>query len=64
MDKPYKKLTDRQKDILMNGSGDKEIEFTFKQRNGGTRKRTMVFEGVVLTLIVVIMNHLQNIHVK
>lgn len=31
----------------MNGSGDKEIEFTFKQRNGGTRKRTMVFEGVV-----------------
>ncbi|MBX5319306.1 MULTISPECIES: excinuclease ABC subunit UvrA [Staphylococcus] len=47
MDKPYKKLTDRQKDILMNGSGDKEIEFTFKQRNGGTRKRTMVFEGVV-----------------
>lgn len=47
MDKPYKKLTDRQKIILMNGSGEKEIEFTFTQRNGGTRKRKMVFEGVV-----------------
>ncbi|MCG2074938.1 excinuclease ABC subunit UvrA [Staphylococcus epidermidis] len=47
MDKPYKKLTDRQKNILMNGSGEKEIEFTFAQRNGGTRKRKMVFEGVV-----------------
>ena len=44
---PYKKLTDRQKNILMNGSGEKEIEFTFTQRNGGTRKRKMVFEGVV-----------------
>ncbi|MCU5745842.1 excinuclease ABC subunit UvrA [Staphylococcus sp. SQ8-PEA] len=47
MDKPYKKLTDRQKDILMYGSKGKQIEFTFKQRNGRTRKRTMVFEGVV-----------------
>ena len=47
MDKPYKKLTDRQKNILMNGSREKEIEFTFTQRNGGTRKRKMVFEGVV-----------------
>ena len=47
MDKPYKKLTDRQKNILMNGSGEKEIEFIFTQRNGGTRKRKMVFEGVV-----------------
>ena len=47
MDKPYKKLTDRQKNILMHGSGDKEIEFTFTQRNGGTRKRKMVFEGVI-----------------
>ena len=47
MDKPYKKLTDRQKDILMNGSGDKEIEFSFHSRNGGTRRRKMKFEGVV-----------------
>ncbi|MGX0401156.1 excinuclease ABC subunit UvrA [Staphylococcus pasteuri] len=48
MDKPYKKLIDRQKNILMHGSGDKEIEFTFNQRfGGGKRKRKMVFEGVL-----------------
>ncbi|MBE5667114.1 excinuclease ABC subunit UvrA [Staphylococcus sp. SS251] len=47
MDKPFKKLTERQRDILLYGSGEKEIEFTFTQRQGGTRKRTMVFEGVV-----------------
>ncbi|HDC8732203.1 TPA: excinuclease ABC subunit UvrA [Staphylococcus aureus] len=47
MDKPFKKLTERQRDILLYDSGDKEIEFTFTQRQGGTRKRTMVFEGVV-----------------
>ncbi|RIO65638.1 excinuclease ABC subunit UvrA [Staphylococcus haemolyticus] len=47
MDKPYKKLTDRQKNILMNGSGDKEIDFSFHSRNGGTRHRIMKFEGVV-----------------
>ncbi|MGZ2416379.1 excinuclease ABC subunit A [Staphylococcus caledonicus] len=47
MDKPYKKLTYRQKDILMNGSGDKEIEFSFHSRNGGTRRRKMKFEGVL-----------------
>ena len=48
MDNPYKKLTDRQKNILMHGSGDKEIEFTFNQRfGGGKRKRKMVFEGVL-----------------
>lgn len=47
MDKPFKKLTERQRHILLYGSGEKEIEFTFTQRQGGTRKRTMVFEGVV-----------------
>ena len=46
MDKPFKKLTDRQKDIILNGSKGKEIEFTFTQRGGETRKRTMAFEGV------------------
>ncbi|MCY1565138.1 excinuclease ABC subunit UvrA [Staphylococcus pettenkoferi] len=47
MDKPYNKLTQRQKDILMYGSKGKKIEFMFRQRNGQKRKRTMEFEGVV-----------------
>lgn len=50
MDKPYKKLTDRQKNILMHGSGDKEIDFSFHSRNGGTRQRRMKFEGVVANI--------------
>lgn len=47
MDKPFKKLTDRQKDIILYGSKGKEIDFTFTQRNGQSRKRTMAFEGVI-----------------
>ena len=34
----------------MNGSGDKEIEFSFHSRNGGTRRRKMKFEGVVANI--------------
>ncbi|PTF82319.1 excinuclease ABC subunit UvrA [Staphylococcus chromogenes] len=47
MDKPYKKLTERQKNIILYGSGEKEITFTFKSKFGQSRTRTMVFEGVV-----------------
>ncbi len=47
MDKPYKKLTDRQKSIILHGSGDKEITFSFQSKNGQQRTRTMPFEGVI-----------------
>ncbi|MDK4168339.1 excinuclease ABC subunit UvrA [Staphylococcus pseudintermedius] len=47
MDKPFKKLTERQRNIILYGSGDKEIEFTFESKFGQERKRTMPFEGVV-----------------
>ncbi|EGQ4159892.1 excinuclease ABC subunit UvrA [Staphylococcus pseudintermedius] len=47
MDKPFKKLTERQRNIILYGSEDKEIEFTFKSKFGQERKRTMPFEGVV-----------------
>ncbi|EGQ3292820.1 excinuclease ABC subunit UvrA [Staphylococcus pseudintermedius] len=47
MDKPFKKLTEHQRNIILYGSGDKEIEFTFKSKFGQERKRTMPFEGVV-----------------
>ena len=48
----------------MHGSGDKEIEFTFTQRNGGTRKRKMVFEGLFLISIDATMSLLLSIPVK
>ncbi|EJG1234727.1 excinuclease ABC subunit UvrA [Staphylococcus pseudintermedius] len=47
MDKPFKNLTERQRNIILYGSGNKEIEFTFKSKFGQERKRTMPFEGVV-----------------
>ncbi|QLK85533.1 excinuclease ABC subunit UvrA [Staphylococcus sp. 17KM0847] len=47
MDKPFRQLTERQQRIILHGSGDKEITFTFNSRSGEQRKRTMVFEGVV-----------------
>ncbi|MGV3043081.1 excinuclease ABC subunit UvrA [Staphylococcus rostri] len=47
MDKPFGKLTERQQNIILYGSGDKEITFTFNSRSGDKRKRTMPFEGVV-----------------
>lgn len=47
MDKPFKKLTERQKNIILYGSKDKEIKFTFESRNGQKRTRTMPFEGVI-----------------
>ncbi|UXR78760.1 MULTISPECIES: excinuclease ABC subunit UvrA [unclassified Staphylococcus] len=47
MDKPFGKLTERQQNIILYGSGEKEITFTFNSRSGEKRKRTMPFEGVV-----------------
>ncbi|MCG3401782.1 excinuclease ABC subunit UvrA [Staphylococcus massiliensis] len=47
MDKPFKKLTKRQKDIILYGSKGKQIEFKFESKNGQKRTRTMAFEGVI-----------------
>lgn len=47
MDKPFGKLTERQQNIILYGSGDKELTFTFNSRSGEKRKRMMPFEGVV-----------------
>lgn len=64
MDKPYKKLTDRQKNILMHGSGDKEIEFTFTQRNGAHVNAKWYSKGLFLISIDATMSLLLSIPVK
>ncbi|MCE4955838.1 excinuclease ABC subunit UvrA [Macrococcoides caseolyticum] len=46
MKKPFEKLSDEEQHIILYGHTD-EIEFTFKQDNGVTRKRKMQYEGVV-----------------
>ena len=43
---PFKKLSDKEKDIIFNGSED-EIKFKFAQDNGVVRERKMAFEGVL-----------------
>lgn len=46
MDTPFNKLPKKEQDIILYGSGDVEIQYTFKQESGITRKRKMVYEGV------------------
>ena len=46
MDTPFKKLPKKQQDIILYGSDGEEIQYTFNQDNGVTRKRKMAFEGV------------------
>lgn len=46
MKKPFEKLSKKEQDIILYGHQD-EIEFTFKQDNGVTRKRKMQYEGVM-----------------
>lgn len=50
MDKPYKKLTDHQKDFILNGSQGKKFHFHYENDFGGVRDVDIVFEGVVRNL--------------
>lgn len=43
---PFKDLSEKEKDIILNGGSD-EIKFKFAQDNGVVRERKMAFEGVL-----------------
>ncbi|MCL0330277.1 excinuclease ABC subunit UvrA [Apilactobacillus xinyiensis] len=47
MDVPYKKLTKKQKDLLMYGSGNKKFHFHYKSGFGGVKDTDAPFEGVI-----------------
>ncbi|MGV2874753.1 excinuclease ABC subunit UvrA [Macrococcus capreoli] len=49
MKKPFEKLSEEEQHIILYGHTD-DIEFTFKQDNGVTRKRVMQFEGVATNI--------------
>ncbi|MDR0306283.1 MAG: excinuclease ABC subunit UvrA [Chitinispirillales bacterium] len=52
MDKPYKSFTEKQKHILLYGSGDELIEVMHETKNGNYRgKLNKVFEGVIPNLL-------------
>jgi excinuclease ABC subunit A len=50
MDKPWSKLTRQQKDMLLNGTGDKKIRFGYKNQYGHSRWYEAPFEGVIANL--------------
>jgi excinuclease ABC subunit A len=47
MDKPYKELTKKEKDIIMKGSGNRKVHFRYKNEFGRVREKHMYFEGVL-----------------
>ena len=47
MDKPFDKLSQKHRDIILHGSGGEEIEFSYVNDRGTVFKRRHVFEGVI-----------------
>jgi len=50
MDKPVKDLTKDQVKLVLYGTGDKQIQMTYKNTNGNEYKFTRAFEGVITNL--------------
>ena len=50
MDKPWSKLTKPQRDVLLNGTGDRKIRFGYKNQYGHSRWYEAPFEGVIANL--------------
>ncbi|HEY3804719.1 MAG TPA: excinuclease ABC subunit UvrA [Kofleriaceae bacterium] len=49
LDKPWNKLTDKQRDVLLNGTGDKRVQVTWEGRHS-TGEWAMRFEGILAQL--------------
>ena len=50
MDKPWSKLPKNQRDVLLNGTGEKKIKFGYRNQYGHERWYEAPFEGVVANL--------------
>src|SRR5450756_1034856 len=50
MDKPWSKLNKQQRDVLLNGTGDRKIRFGYKNQYGHSRWYEAPFEGVIANL--------------
>ncbi|MGA8262124.1 MAG: excinuclease ABC subunit UvrA [Arenicellales bacterium] len=50
VDKPFDKLPKNVRDIILHGSGDEKIRFTYQRARGRSFQRTHRFEGVVNNL--------------
>ncbi|MFN3163878.1 MAG: hypothetical protein ACE37N_10450 [Pseudohongiellaceae bacterium] len=47
IDTPFKKLTKKQREIILYGSGDEVIDFQYVNDRGHTRTRSYPFEGIL-----------------
>ena len=47
IDTPFEKLPKKTRNVLLHGSGDEEIAFTYLGERGGARKRVHPFEGII-----------------
>jgi excinuclease ABC subunit A len=47
MDKPFEKLSQQHRDVILYGSGGEEVEFSYVNDRGTVFKRRHVFEGVI-----------------
>ena len=50
MDKPWSRLPKQQRDVLLNGTGEKKIRFGYKNQYGHSRWYEAPFEGVIANL--------------
>ncbi|NWG07821.1 MAG: excinuclease ABC subunit UvrA [Chloroflexi bacterium] len=50
LDKPVKDLTREQLNVILYGTGDKQIQMTYKNTNGNEFKFTRAFEGIITNL--------------
>ncbi|HEY3086171.1 MAG TPA: excinuclease ABC subunit UvrA [Candidatus Dormibacteraeota bacterium] len=50
MDRPWSKLTKQNRDLLLNGTGEKKIRFGYKNQYGHSRWYEAPFEGVIANL--------------
>jgi excinuclease ABC subunit A len=50
LDKPVKDLTKEQLDVVLYGTGDKQIQMTYQNANGNEYKFTRAFEGIITNL--------------
>ncbi|MEJ2360745.1 MAG: excinuclease ABC subunit UvrA [Gammaproteobacteria bacterium] len=47
MDKPFNKLSKKVRNVILNGSGDEEIKFTYYNDRGGKHIKAQPFEGII-----------------
>lgn len=50
LDKPFRELSPEQKNVILYGTGDKQVQMTFRNSNGHEFKFWRAFEGVITNL--------------